>query len=332
MDTKSINSKKKILVILGPTATGKTDLGLKIAEVFKGEIISADSRQVYKNLDIGTNKFPGKYSVIHKHDGFWVIDDIPIWGYDVVDPNTQYSVFDFLKYSLSKIDEILKKDKLPIVVGGTGLYIRALTEGLSNLEVSYNLERRKELENLTLEEVQKILIDISPSKFESLNNSEKNNKRRLVRHIEIETSKKEKPEGYGFIKVLSGDCDILKIGITASREFLKKRVNKKVVSWIEDGIIDEAKSSISRGISVERLRELGLEYRIVADYIDGVIKTKEDLIDTLQIKNNQYVKRQLTWFKKESHVVWFDITNPNHKKDIEKTVRVWYHKSNDQKG
>src|SRR3990167_9640413 len=151
----------KLLVILGPTATGKTDLALKLAKEFSGELISADSRQVYKGLNIGTGKIPSgisKYQItIYKKEKYWKINGIKVWMYDLVDARRQYNVYHFVKDAEKLIEDVYKKGKLPILVGGTGLYIKALIDGLNNLNVPINKSLRRELEKLSLFQLQKRL-------------------------------------------------------------------------------------------------------------------------------------------------------------------------------
>ncbi len=186
---------KKILVILGPTSTGKTDLAIKLAKKFNGEIISCDSRQVYKGLDIGTGKMPSESLEVKilKSAGFWLINGmseaptnaVKVWMYDVINPGKKYTAFDFAKDASRIIKEINLRGKLPVVVGGTGLYLKALLGDIPNLKVPINKKLREELTTLSLEKLQQKLKKLSLKKWNSLNNSDKNNPRRLLRSIEI---------------------------------------------------------------------------------------------------------------------------------------------------
>lgn len=172
---------KKLLVILGPTATGKTDLALNLAKKFNGELMSCDSRQVYKGLDIGTGKLPGKEvssrgrwaSGPKRGEGFWEMGGIKVWMYDVAGPKTHYTVYDYNKRARKVIEDIIKRDKLPIIVGGTGLYLRALLEGLPNLKIPTDNKLRGKLEKLSLDELQKRLKSLSPAAFQKLTDSDK---------------------------------------------------------------------------------------------------------------------------------------------------------------
>lgn len=310
----------QILVILGPTATGKTDIALQIASKFNGELIAADSRQVYKSLDIGTGKLPGRKSKIKKGRDFWEIDGINIWMYDVVSPKKQYTVSDYVKDANNTIDNISKRNKLPIIVGGTGLYIKALLEGLDNLSIPMNRDLREE--KLSLSELQQRLQNISPDRWEKLNQSDRQNPRRLLRSIELASMNPyiEKQ----VITGLSKRFGVLKIGLTASKEILNKKVDLRVLSRLDQGMIEEARNLNKKGVTFKRMRQLGLEYGILADFLENKI-TRNQLITIMQTKIHQYVKRQLTWFKKMEDINWFDVTDKKFFKKVENLVRKWYY-------
>lgn len=317
----------KLLVILGPTSTGKTDLAIQLAKQFNGEIISADSRQVYKGLDIGTGKMPSVDLRMRKGEGFWEIDGVKIWMYDVADPNTQYTVSDYVKDTNLTLEKIGTNNKLPIIVGGTGLYIKAITEGLSNLEIPLDENLRIELENLPLLELQNKLKKISIEKWENMNYSDQQNPRRLVRTIEIIRNSKFKlpfggPKSKMQLKIQN--LNLLKIGLAANRDILYKRSDDRVIKRISQGMIEEAIRLKEKGVSLQRFRQLGLEYGVLADFLEGKIKNKEELITILQNKIHGYIRRQQTWFKKEKNINWFDINKKSYLSKIEKNVRKWY--------
>ena len=311
---------RKLLAILGPTATGKTDLALQLASKFVGEIISADSRQVYKGLDIGTGKMPSRVksreSRVKKGKGFWEIDGAKIWMYDVVDPKRQYNVSRFVKVAETKIEEIFKKGKLPIIVGGSGLYIKALLEGLSNLKYPIDKKLRKNLSRLTKLQLQERLKGISLKLFEKLNSSDRENPRRLIRAIELGKVKNQK------LKVKN--YQVLKIGLTTRKDILYKISDERLISRIDQGMLEEAENLKAAGLSIKRMKQLGLEYGVLADFLVGNIK-KSDLTKILQGKIHGYIRRQLTWFKKEKGVNWFDITSKDFPVNIEKQVIKWYY-------
>jgi tRNA dimethylallyltransferase len=328
----------KSLVILGPTATGKTDLALQLAKKFEGELVAGDSRQIYQGLDVGTGKLPGKFQITNykfqinsksqisnfqKGKGFWIIAGMKIWLYDIADPKKRYDVSEYVKDAGRVIEDIVSRGKLPIIVGGTGLYLKALLHGLPNLEKPVDPKLREELEKLNLEELQEKLADLSSSVFKSLNFSERNNPRRLIRHIELQSNS----SGTSNIQNTSYNIqnfDLLKIGLTTARAVLNERIDQRVKSRIEQGMIEEAENLHKKGLSFKRMRELGLEYRYLADYLEGVIKDKEEFITILQNKIHQYAKRQMTWFKKEPGIKWFDIQDEEVSYKVEKLVQEWY--------
>lgn len=323
--------KKKLLVIIGPTATGKTDIALKIAAQLNGELISCDSRQVYKGLDIGTGKLPTNTQNIRieKHDTYWIVNSIPIWLYDVADVSNQYTVANYVIDASRVVSEITKRGKLPIIVGGTGLYVRALLDGLAELEIPVNTDLRENLERLSKQELQHTLEKLSTETWDALTISDKENPRRLLRAIEkiymYPYISKEK-QFIGVSKVYES----LKIGLTAPREVLYKNIDDRVLKRLSQGMIDESKKLINQGVSIDRLQRLGLEYGVLADYLEGKIASIEgpnSLISVMQYKIHAYARRQITWFKKEQSIDWFDITEHNYHKKIEKIVQEWYYKS-----
>lgn len=339
-------NKQKLLVILGPTATGKTDLALHLAKKFNGELIACDSRQVYTGLDVGTGKMPGgkwsqtRYSRFgdgakmevgrwKKGEGFWEIGGIKVWMYDVVLLNKQYTVADYVKDAERVIGKIRDRGKLPIIVGGTGLYAKALIEGLSSLKTPINKKLRQKLNFLSLKQLQKKLQKIAFEKWQSLNRSDKNNPRRLIRAIELKVSKKEGGnEGTLGNWGLAKKFDILKIGLNASRDILYEKINKRVYEWIKGGIVKEVQNLRSKGISKDRFKELGLEYSVALEYLDKKITT-EEMVNKMQTKVRQYAKRQITWFKNPTTcsgpIFWFDISDKSYLYKVENLITKWYH-------
>ena len=332
--------KNKTLMILGPTATGKTDLALRLASSFdslrtnlaQGEIVSCDSRQVYVGLDIGTGKIPSTKFQITKSKSFWEVDGIKVWMYDVVSPKIQYTVADYVKDADKVIEEILDRGKLPIIVGGTGLYLKGLIYGLSNLVVPLDLLLRKKLEKYSKEKLQNKLKKEDLNRWEKMNRSDRENPRRLVRAIELSLASLRGAERRSNLirSPFGGRNDVLRIGLTAPREVLYKRVDDHVVNRLNQGMIDEAKNLHKKGLSLARMRQLGLEYGVLAEYLSGKIreiKGDRGLIKIIQNKIHGFVRRQLTWFKKEKDVTWFDITDKNFPENVEKLVSKWYYAS-----
>ena len=337
----------KILIVLGPTATGKTDLALELAKKYNGEIVACDSRQVYRGLDIGTGKLPIKTTIpvwnqgykpgldIRKGKGFWEINGVKIWMYDVVDLRIQYTVADYVKDADKVIREIRERGRLPIIVGGTGLYLKALLEGLPNLLIPVNKKLRWELEKLTLKELQEKLQIVSLKRWKKMNQSDRRNPRRLIRAIEMSTlSLIGRLPPLDRLRVNYPRNDTLKIGLTAPREVLYRNADLRVLSRIDLGMIDEAKKLQNQGVSLKRMRKLGLEYGVLADYLSGEITGMDGnngFIKILQGKIHGYIRRQLTWFKKEGQVHWFDIIDKHYINNVEMLVRSWYHGGHDKK-
>lgn len=318
--------KSKLLVILGSTSTGKTDLGIELAKKLNGELISADSRQVYKYLDIGTGKLPSQNAKrkmqIEISKGFWIINEIKIWMYDITLPAQRYNLYKYILDAQEIIKRVIDEGKLPILVGGTGLYIRSLLKGVSDFGIFEDTGLRSELSNLEIEEIRNKITAANPQALKKLNNSEINNKRRLIRVYEklISPDESETP----FPGIEKG-LNTLKIGLKTDRKILRERIKQRVISRIEKGMIAESKNLLANGIlTYERMEELGLEYKYLAMFLKGDINSKEDLIEILSLKIGQFAKRQETWFRKESDVNWFDIAKPGYIKQVETFASNWY--------
>lgn len=283
--------QNKILVICGPTATGKTSLGISLAKKFNGEIISADSRQVYKGMDIGTGK---EFS-----------DDVVIWGYDLVDPKEEFSVSQFAKFAKNKITDIQKRGKLPIVVGGTGFYIKSITDGIETIDIPQNKNLRANFNNKNAGELFETLSEIDPLKSASLNFSDKNNPRRLIRAIEVAQYNIDHPK---INKKIMNNNEFIQIGLSATNEELGKRIEERVKQRVEKGMKDEIKKLLDGGVdwSMQSMQALG--YRQYRDYFEGEVP-EEVLIDEWRREEIKYAKRQMTWFKKNKKINWFNINS-----------------------
>lgn len=321
--------KNKLLVILGSTSTGKTDLGLELAKKFNGELVSADSRQVYKYLDIGTGKMPsGGTSIkgqVLRGKEFWIIDGVRIWMYDVVDPGTRSNLYKYILKTEEVIRKIIQEGKLPVLVGGTGLYIRSLLEGVSDFGINENKNLRNALEGLDIEDIRRRINKTDPEVLRRMNNSELNNKRRLIRLLEKLTGSSDGSKSFSGLKQ---DFDILKIGLKAERIVLRKKIRNRVISRIAQGMVEESKDLLERGIlTYPRMAELGLEYKYIARYLKAEIKSREELVEILGLKIGQFARRQETWFKKEKDVLWFDIEDNDFIKKVEKQVQDWYNET-----
>ena len=292
------NKLSKILIIVGPTSSGKTSLSIKLAKKFNGEIISADSRQVYKGMDLGTGKVTKKEMQGIKH-----------YLLDVVFPNTQFNAAKFVKLGDKAIKEIIKKGKLPIICGGTGFWIDALLYGLPET-VAPDWKLRKKLEKLSAGELFNKLRRLSP---ERARNIDPNNKRRLIRALEIALkTKKPVPLPSKIIKY-----DAFKVGILRDRQDLKESIHKRLLIRMKLGMAREVSNLHKNGVSWRCLDDFGLEYRFISRYLRGWLD-KETMLKQLEIAINQYAKRQMTWFKKDKEIYW----SANIKNIIDK-IKKW---------
>jgi tRNA dimethylallyltransferase len=284
--------KKKIIVIVGPTAVGKSDYAVKLAKKINGEIISADSRQVYRGLNIATGKITKKE-----------MQGIPHHMLDVVDPKKQYTASDYRNDALKDLRYIVNKNKVPIICGGTGFYISTLLGEIALADVPPNKKLRTTLANKSAVQLFKILQKLDPEKSKTIDSK---NPVRLIRAIEIARAPKKKNDELGIVNNELKNFKIEKIGLMAKPEILRKRINERVLSRIKKGMIGEAKRLRENGLSFKRMRELGLEYRALADYLQNKI-TKEELIETIKKENWAYAKRQITWFKRDKNIRWINI-------------------------
>lgn len=308
-----------LLVIVGPTAIGKTDVAIGLAKRFAAEVISCDSRQVYKGMDIGTGKMPGLRVKYSKHDGYWMVDGVAIWMLDVAPPAGEFSVRDYIIQARGVIRNLWKEGKKVIVVGGTGYYLKGLLEGIGNLSVGYDPKLRKELEGKSILRLQKLLGSDYPDAWARMNPSDRQNRRRLVRAVEVAEGKKSK----GGDETRSMVAEVLKIGLRAPREVLNKRIDERVDKRLDLGMVEEAEYLHGQGLSFERMEGFGLEYRYLAKLLKGEV-TGQEMERELKIKIHQYAKRQMTWFRKDGDISWFDVTDKGWFGKLESKVRDWY--------
>ena len=278
--------KEKIIIILGPTATGKSDLAVHIAKKIKGEIISADSRQVYKGLDIGTGKITKKE-----------MRGIPHHMLDVANPKRKFSVVEYVKIAEKAVAEIIANRKVPIIVGGTGFYIEALVDGVVLPEVPPDNELRKKLAKKSNKELFNILKKLDSVRAESIDPS---NTRRIIRAIEIAKTLGKVPKA----KFISKYNPIF-IGLNLPPEILKNKIKDRLDKRIKKGMIKEAEKLHENGLSWKRMNELGLEYRYLASYLQNKI-TKEEMVTKLNTEIWHYARRQMTWFKRDRRIKWLD--------------------------
>lgn len=319
-------NKPVIIIVLGPTATGKSDLAVNIAKKYNGEIISADSRQVYKGMDLGSGKITKKEML-----------DIPHHLLDIVKPSTFFSMAKYKELADKKIKEIILKGKpgseflhrtksrtskgamqksttgkTPIICGGTGYYIDSVVKNIVLPEVKINLKYRKELEKKSTEKLFELLKKISP---ERAKNIDKNNKVRLIRALEIAKELGsvpaviEKPSEYDFVF----------IGLDTKDQILKARIALRLTKRIKLGMIKEIQRIHNEGTTWKRLESFGLEYKNTALFLQKKI-TKEEMIDNLNREIWQFVKRQRTWFKRNRQIAWFDIKDKNYAIKVDKLI------------
>lgn len=282
-----MKNKPKILVIVGPTSIGKSDLAVHLAKKFNGEVVSADSRQVYKGLDIGTGKItPAEMCGIPHH------------LIDIVSPKKNFSVSEYQKIATDKINNILERGKLPIICGGTGFYIQAVVDGIDLPEIEADQKLRKRLEKMSLSELQKKLQSLDPKRLKKI---DQKNKVRLIRAIEIAEKLGKVPQIKKNIKYKA-----IIIGLYADREILDQKIRERLKKRLRRGLVKEVYDLHKNGLSWKRLEELGLEYRYISLFLRGIISRSQMLLE-LENKNIQYARRQMTWFKKDKRINWFKI-------------------------
>ncbi|MBU1085113.1 MAG: tRNA (adenosine(37)-N6)-dimethylallyltransferase MiaA [Candidatus Beckwithbacteria bacterium] len=310
---------KKLLIICGPTATGKTDLGLKLAKKFNGQLISVDSRQVYKGMNIGTGKDLPK-NVKQHQGGHYLVKGIKLWGYDLVNPDQEFSLAHFIKFVKPLIKKIYKQNQLPIIVGGTGLYLKAITGKLDTTHIPPNQPLRRKLGGLSIQELGGILRKVNSIRFDFMNHSDQQNSRRLIRAIEI--AKSNHPQG------LQGDSlkfilDQLWIGLKADKKILDIRIKKRVDQRLKAGAQKEVKKLIKAGYSFNLPSMSAMGYKQWQLFFN-----KNHNIDQVRFAWNlaekQYLRRQLTWFNKNKKINWFDITTKDCYAKVVRKVTLWY--------
>ena len=293
---------QKVVIILGPTAVGKSDIGIKLAKIFNGEIISADSVQVFKGFDIGSAK-------ISKEE----MDGIKHHCIDIMEPNEDFSVFDYVELTKKKIDEIFKKGKLPFIVGGTGLYVRALLGGYNFGGAGKQQEFRKSLENVELSDLYKTLQEKDPERAEELS---PNDRKRIIRALEVcefgEKTENSKPDLDAFVIVLNMD-----------RQKLYERINFRADIMLKNGLVDEVKGLLNSGVRVDSQPMKAIGYKEVVSYLNKEIdeKTMEDLIKQ---HSRNYAKRQMTFFRSIENARNYDASKKDETvKNIGKDIKEW---------
>jgi tRNA dimethylallyltransferase len=301
-----LNTKPKVLVILGPTSTGKSDLAVEMALKYNGEVVSADSRQVYKGMDLGTGK-------ITKEE----MRGVPHYMLDIVKPNSIFNVSKYKVKAQKIITDILKRNKLPIICGGTGFYIDALVNNTTLPDVLPNLKLREKLEKKDCEELLKILKKLDTNSADKI---DKQNKRKVIRAIEIATA-------LGSVPAIKSEplYNTMEIGLILPDTLLKERIKIRLLKRIDLGMLKEGLKLHKQCISWQRMENLGLEYRYMSRHLSGKISLDQMIIE-LNNKIWQYARRQKTWFRRnhlnkqtDKAIIWF---NPLHKSSLVKISKA----------
>jgi len=300
MATEDKNTKRMI-TILGPTATGKTRLAACVAHRLSGEVISADSRQVYRGMDLGTGKDYEDYIV----DG----EQVPYHLIDIADPGYEYNVFEFQEDFIKTYVEVCSRGCLPVLCGGTGMYLEAVLSGYKLVKVPENTELRKSLDCKSPGELKAILQSYRPVH----NTTDVSDRKRAIRAIEIQEFERQNPAVINdFPKI-----DAVIFGLYFEREQIRQRITSRLKARFDAGMEDEVKHLLETGLKPEQLTFYGLEYRYLTDYVTGKI-SKDEMFRLLNIAIHQFAKRQMTWFrrmeKKGTKILWIDGNLPMEEK------------------
>jgi tRNA dimethylallyltransferase len=290
MVRKVITTKKelpspKVVVILGPTGSGKTALGVKLAAKFKGEIISADSRQVYRGMDIGTGKDLAEYQFGKK--------SIPYHLIDIISPNTKFNLARYQKLAVKAINDVLRRGHLPIIVGGTGLYLQAVIDNYQLAAAKPDTKQRDLLEQEGASALFKKLTLLKPDFAAKINNSDKNNARRLARYLEIATSKENPETGKK-----KSPFTFLVLGIDVDDAQMRAKITRRLDKRLEEeGMVQEVERLHEEGVSYKRLISFGLEYKFISHFLQGKLSEAE-MRDKLLTAIYRFAKKQKTWFRR----------------------------------
>ena len=297
-----------MITILGPTASGKTPVAARLAAEIGGEIISADSRQVYRRMDIGTGKDLGDYVVRSQESG--VCRQIPYHLIDIREPGTKYNLFEYQQDFFDAYQDILSRGAVPILCGGTGLYIEAVLKGYHLSPVTQNQALRDSLEGKSLAELTQMLTDLKAKTGSNMHNTtDVDSCQRAIRAIEIETYNIEHPTPRRELPPV----DSIIIGIDIDRELRREKITRRLKARLEEGMVEEVKALLDEGISADDLIYYGLEYKFVTEYLTGKI-TYDEMFTRLEIAIHQFAKRQMTWFRgmerRGFKIHWIDATLP----------------------
>ncbi len=304
---------KRLLTILGPTASGKTDLAAHVAYEVNGEILSGDSRQVYRGMDIGTGKDLDDYIVNGKK--------IPYHLIDICEAGTKYNLFQYQEDFLEAYHDIQERGKQPILCGGTGLYIESVLKGYHLSPVPQNPELRKALEGKSLEELTGMLSDLKRKTGSTMHNTtDVDSCQRAIRAIEIEEYNLEHPtNNRDFPKI-----DSVIVGVDIDRDARRRKITDRLRKRLDNGMVEEIRGILSKGVKPEDLIYYGLEYKYVTEYVIGKL-SRDEMFRQLEIAIHQFAKRQMTWFRgmerRGATIHWIDASLPMEKK-VEEVIRL----------
>ena len=275
----------KLIVIAGTNASGKSDLGVKLAKHYGGEIISADSRQVFRRLDLGSGKITPEE-----------MDGVPHHLLDICDPGEFFSMADFQRLAYETIDDVIARGKPAFLVGGTGLYVDSVADGYVLSNKMPDLAYRAKLEEMSTEALYRMLMQQRPDC-----DVERRNRNRVMRLLE------KLHDGDDVIPSKKPRYQVLRLGVTWPREILCQRIDERMTRRFAEGMLEEVQTLLDDGVSPTFLLKLGLEYRIITQYLTGVIDTREELETLLGTSIKQFAKRQMTWFRRNSDIHWLDM-------------------------
>lgn len=319
---------QKMITILGPTASGKTPVAARLAAEIGGEIISADSRQVYRRMDIGTGKDLADYVVRSQESG--VSRQIPYHLIDIREPGTKYNLFEYQQDFFDAYEAIQSRGAVPILCGGTGLYIEAVLKGYHLSPVPQNQALRDSLEGKSLAELTQMLTDLKAKTGSNMHNTtDVDSCQRAIRAIEIETYNIEHPTPRRELPPV----DSIIIGIDIDRELRRERITRRLKTRLEEGMVEEVKALLDEGIPADDLIYYGLEYKFVTEYLTGKI-TYDEMFTRLEIAIHQFAKRQMTWFRgmerRGFKIHWIDATLPMEEK-VSQIIQIVNCKSENRK-
>lgn len=327
--------KKKVLVVCGQTATGKTSLSIKLAKKFNGEIVTADSRQIYIGMDIITGKdIPDNSKFIIQNKkfglktndyfvGYGYINNIPVWLVNICFPDRKFSVSHYHKYSSLAIKDIQQRNKLPIIVGGTGFYIKSLFEPIKTMGIKPDWQLRNYLQDYPIKKLQAELKRLDINRLKQMNESDSNNARRLIRAIEVASQNQKINSNFKKIKTKKETLEYLIIGLKAKKVCLYKKIDNRIEKRIKQGAEKEIAGLIAKYSKKNSILQNTIGYKQWLDFFAGKISKKE-VLAKWRLAEYAYARRQLTWFKKQKNIFWVDINRSKWFDHVVKKVEEWY--------